>query len=130
MQHCQLEPIDVRGALSTFAAVKRSPTVAPSIAGRMIAKGNAIEIDSIDSEIVNISSHVHDNIASVKIESPSKRCLRISISCDNYLGDGKNIIPMSNRGIDKKEEQYREEIMDIFIRYFAFNTNTCKGVEQ
>lgn len=107
------------GALSTFAAVKRSPTVAPSIAGRMIAKGNAIEIDSIDSEIVNISSHVHDNIASVKIESPSKRCLRISISCDNYLGDGKNIIPMSNRGIDKKEEQYSDSNNSPY--------NSCKG---
>ena len=79
-------------SLSTLAAVKRSPTVAPSIAGRMIAKGPAaIDIDTIDSEIINLSSHIQDNISTVKIESPSKRCLRISISCDNYLGEGKNV---------------------------------------
>ena len=107
------------GALSTLAAVKRSPTVAPSVAGRMIAKGNAIEIDSIDSEIVNISSHVNDSITSVKIESPSKRCLKISISCDNYLGDGKSVIPLLNRGINKKEDEYSDSNNSPY--------NSCKG---
>ena len=52
-------------ALSTLAAVKRSPTVAPSMAGRMVAKGNAIEIDSIDSEIM--AHVVHDNISTIKM---------------------------------------------------------------
>ena len=86
-------------SLSTLAAVKRSPTVAPSISGRMVAKGNTI--DSIDSEIINLSSHIQDNISTLKIESPSKRCLRISISCDNYLGDGKSL-SISNH--TKKED--------------------------
>ena len=92
-------------SLSTLAAVKRSPTVAPSISGRIVAKGNAIEIDSIESEIFNISSHIHDNITSIKLESPSKRCLKISMSCDNYLGEVKGT-SISSRTTRKEDDIY------------------------
>ena len=92
-------------SLATLAAVKRSPTVAPSISGRIVAKGNAIEIDSIESEIFNISSHIHDNITSIKLESPSKRCLKISMSCDNYLGEVKGA-SISSRTTRKEDDIY------------------------
>jgi hypothetical protein len=64
---------------SISMVAKRSPTVAPSVVPRLLAK-NAVTAVSINS------AEVLDEIA---IESPSKRKLRISVSCDNYLGDGK-----------------------------------------
>lgn len=60
-------------------AVKRSPTVAPSVVPRLVAKAAAAASDIvIEAEVI---THNY--------ESPTKRKLRMSVSCDNYLGDGK-----------------------------------------
>ena len=63
-------------AISTMAvAVKRSPTVAPSVVPRLVAK------TTVEAAVVVTEAEVN--------ESPAKRKLRMSVSCDNYLGDGK-----------------------------------------
>ena len=74
-------------AISSMVAVKRSPTVAPSVVPRLLAKSAAA------AEIVAASSEGCGEVAvcsgGTVVESPSKRKLRMSVSCDNYLGDGK-----------------------------------------
>ena len=65
-----------------MVSVKRSPTVAPSVVPRLLAKSAAAaEIVASEVEAVVVGGAV--------VESPSKRKLRMSVSCDNYLGDGK-----------------------------------------
>ena len=70
-----------------MVAVKRSPTVAPSVVPRLLAKSAAA------AEIIAASSEGCGEVAvcsgGTVVESPSKRKLRMSVSCDNYLGDGK-----------------------------------------
>ena len=66
----------------SMVSVKRSPTVAPSVVPRLLAKSAAAaEIVASEVEAVVVGGAV--------VESPSKRKLRMSVSCDNYLGDGK-----------------------------------------
>ncbi len=65
-----------------MVAVKRSPTVAPSVVPRLVAKNAALAVAA------NSNSEAGPEVAEV-VESPSKRKLRISVSCDNYLGDAK-----------------------------------------
>ena len=77
-------------AMSAMVAVKRSPTVAPSVVPRLLAKSAAAEI--VTSEVGGVLAS--DAVGGLQfvgavMESPSKRKLRMSVSCDNYLGDGK-----------------------------------------
>ena len=68
--------------IPTFSVKKQ---VAPSVVPRLLAKsavtGTQMAMVTSGSEVVEA-----DVIAQ---ESPSKRKLRMSVSCDNYLGDGK-----------------------------------------
>ena len=73
-----------------MVAVKRSPTVAPSVVPRLLAKSAAA------AEIVAAAAASSEGCGELGVcsggtvvESPSKRKLRMSVSCDNYLGDGK-----------------------------------------
>lgn len=68
-------PSEVNVEVNCMAAVKRSPTVAPSSVPRL--KNDVIEAIAATVEVTEVK------------ESPSKRKLRMSVSCDNYLGDGK-----------------------------------------
>ena len=51
---------------------------------RLLAKSNAANANAI--EVVAAETTTAEVIAA---ESPAKRKLRMSVSCDNYLGDGK-----------------------------------------
>lgn len=67
---------EIKAEVNCMAAVKRSPTVAPSVVAPRL-KNDVIEAIAAAVEVIEVK------------ESPSKRKLRMSVSCDNYLGDGK-----------------------------------------
>ena len=88
------EPSSTSGgcnAMSAMVAVKRSPTVAPSVVPRLLAKSAAAAAAEMVTSEVGVLAGDGGGLQFVGavMESPSKRKLRMSVSCDNYLGDGK-----------------------------------------
>ena len=87
------EPSSTSGgcnAMSAMVAVKRSPTVAPSVVPRLLAKSAAAAAEMVTSEVGVLAGDGGGlQFVGAVMESPSKRKLRMSVSCDNYLGDGK-----------------------------------------
>ncbi len=72
-----------------MVAVKRSPTVAPSVVPRLVAKNQALASEALMNIEASAPAAPGTSEANAGVESPSKRKLRISVSCDNYLGDAK-----------------------------------------
>ena len=108
-----------------MVAVKRSPTVAPSVVPRLLAKSAAA------AEIVAASSEGCGEVAvcsgGTVVESPSKRKLRMSVSCDNYLGDGKFSLCRrdsvgSGSPHSSKVQDHNVEIYKFFCHSALFET--------
>ena len=57
--------------------------MAPSVVPRLVAKSTAAAAVPVTEVVAATEGDVCTH------ESPSKRKLRMSVSCDNYLGDGK-----------------------------------------
>ena len=71
--------MQIKKTNSFFSSFK----VAPSVVPRLVAKSAVATAVSMVSSPEVVEADV------IAQESPSKRKLRMSVSCDNYLGDGK-----------------------------------------